>query len=135
MSATGFNANGTAYETCRHCGGAGARWFSVSGLTKCRDCHGSGRVPVPMRGLTDPTDEDLARAKLEERLAWAERNLAYVEQRVRDGNDWRKELETKLETARKALEAIAKHPVHPDRLAHCLSWSREIAAQAIKDIS
>ena len=43
------------------------------------------------------------------------------------------ELRGKLEVARKALEAISKHPPHNDRLAHCLSWSRDIARQALED--
>lgn len=57
-----------ATETCPTCGGHGWAAYMV---TFCPECKGRGRVPVPLRGVTDPTDEDHAQELLERKVGVA----------------------------------------------------------------
>lgn len=80
MTTSGFNASGTAMETCPKCGGTGAHVG-----TRCTRCQGFGRVPVPQRGITDPDEHDLERAGLERKLETARKALAAISNILRDG--------------------------------------------------
>lgn len=54
-------------ETCSYCLGSGAGTYAdmeTRGPIACPWCSGSGRIPIPMRGVTDPDESDQLRAKL-----------------------------------------------------------------------
>lgn len=96
-------------ETCPCCSGVGSTW----GEARCTVCHGSGRVPVPMRGIGDPDAHDLREAELERKLELCRKALLLAKQ-AEEAWHMQPSFDRPVEDCRlcaaigKALEALSK---------------------------